>query len=742
MKKLLSVLLCCALLLGLVACGDGQKESTIEPSAAATEAPQIAETGGYLIPAQWQESSRNDGTVGYLTAQAQVPSGTPSGSVIESTETDADGNVTMYQYDLSGNLIHTVTATPQAEMASADQSISFYSFGADSLWLVRMCFELLDEETGDSRSCEYLEQWSYDSELLFSATLDAYGIDDMENYLMGMELGSQNTPILISATALIFLDENGQEAGRCETTGIWYSLCRDSTGRVYLADEIETNCLYTLDETGYKIGEKVMDLDGSSRIITGGGEYDLFFSSDTTLKGVSFQTGTVTEILSWADWDLANSVRSLSVLENGDYLLRVNNLALGGSVMLTMTPVPMSQVPEKTVLQVAVPLSQNYMDMGLTWTEFMDEKVAGMISLFNQQNPDYRLEVVTFSSATELNLMLTSGDAPDLIYNSYTAWLDEPISPALLAKKGYLEDLESYFEQDEDLSLSQLMPNVVEIERNRNGGLYALPLAFYVTGLTAPMEYAGENSDWSISDALNAARNMPEDMDFWSYMSQEEALNSLFGACAGQLVDIETGECNFQTQSFYDLLTLCRDYFPSAIGENTTEASGGSLISGFGTMGRLGQFYTDTLRPLEEQGEIIYSYPGSTGTGLNVVFMDQFSICSQSQHKDIAWEFLKSLYSYDFQYSFGSVIISLRQDVVNDREDAYQQMYPEDLSREESQYIRDLVSSSTNYRDMESPVFAIVSEEAASFFAGDKSAEDVAEIIENRVKIYLSEQSS
>jgi len=35
----------------------------------------------------------------------------------------------------------------------------------------------------------------------------------------------------------------------------------------------------------------------------------------------------------------------------------------------------------------------------------------------------------------------------------------------------------------------------------------------------------------------------------------------------------------------------------------------------------------------------------------------------------------------------------------------------------------------------------MVREEAAAFFAGDKTAEQVAEIIESRVKIYLSEQS-
>lgn len=124
-----------------------------------------------------------------------------------------------------------------------------------------------------------------------------------------------------------------------------------------------------------------------------------------------------------------------------------------------------------------------------------------------------------------------------------------------------------------------------------------------------------------------------------------------------------------------------------------------------------------------------------------MIFTDEFSICSLSQHKDGAWQFLRTLYGYDFQYSYGTICVALRQDVMNDREDSYQQMYSDDLTGEESQYIRDFITSSTNYREISSPVISIVAEEAEAFFAGDKTAQDVAEIIENRVKIYLSEQS-
>lgn len=49
-------------------------------------------------------------------------------------------------------------------------------------------------------------------------------------------------------------------------------------------------------------------------------------------------------------------------------------------------------------------------------------------------------------------------------------------------------------------------------------------------------------------------------------------------------------------------------------------------------------------------------------------------------------------------------------------------------------------ASSWYCADNESPAISIVKEEAAAFFAGDKSAEDVAKIVQNRVSIYLAEQ--
>ena len=53
-------------------------------------------------------------------------------------------------------------------------------------------------------------------------------------------------------------------------------------------------------------------------------------------------------------------------------------------------------------------------------------------------------------------------------------------------------------------------------------------------------------------------------------------------------------------------------------------------------------------------------------------------------------------------------------------------------------YITGIKSNSSYYDEA---LFQIISEEADTYFIGDKTAEQVAEIIQNRISILISEQS-
>jgi multiple sugar transport system substrate-binding protein len=51
-----------------------------------------------------------------------------------------------------------------------------------------------------------------------------------------------------------------------------------------------------------------------------------------------------------------------------------------------------------------------------------------------------------------------------------------------------------------------------------------------------------------------------------------------------------------------------------------------------------------------------------------------------------------------------------------------------------------LIKSITRTAEYDQTIADMVTEEAAAFFAGDKSAEDTARIIQNRVNTYVNEQ--
>ncbi|MBQ4652289.1 MAG: hypothetical protein IJB78_06195, partial [Oscillospiraceae bacterium] len=61
-------------------------------------------------------------------------------------------------------------------------------------------------------------------------------------------------------------------------------------------------------------------------------------------------------------------------------------------------------------------------------------------------------------------------------------------------------------------------------------------------------------------------------------------------------------------------------------------------------------------------------------------------------------------------------------------------------SAEEGEALRNLVSTTTKYANYNDSVYEIVLEQAEAYFAGQKSAEEVARLIQSKANIYVNEQ--
>ena len=62
------------------------------------------------------------------------------------------------------------------------------------------------------------------------------------------------------------------------------------------------------------------------------------------------------------------------------------------------------------------------------------------------------------------------------------------------------------------------------------------------------------------------------------------------------------------------------------------------------------------------------------------------------------------------------------------------------MTQEQADQLRTVIDSVDSVMEQNSAIFDIVNEQAAAFFAGQKSAEEVARLIQSRASIYVNEQ--
>lgn len=327
--------------------------------------------------------------------------------------------------------------------------------------------------------------------------------------------------------------------------------------------------------------------------------------------------------------------------------------------------------------------------------------------------------------------MLTS-DPPDLILWD-TGLEDQPQFPTF-ARRGYLTDLEPLIEADPKLDRSDFYPNVMDAARDLGGGLYALPMQFTLRTLSAPAEYVGTDMGWTCQDLRAAAERMPEDMILLEGFDQTSALSHLLDVNIQRFANPAQGTCDFENQSFYDLLTLCRDYFPAE-----GNATGDALLTLEVTHSTMGGFAADTMKRLEAQGRTLIGYPDTGGNGCYMTFGSMISLCALGDQQTWAWEFYRTLLGYDYQYALSGLMLRIRVDAQEAREDWFLQ-YNGSCTEAESQAAQALISGAETVSVYDSPISAIVLEEAGAFFAGDRTAEETAAIIQSRAEIYLGEQ--
>jgi ABC-type glycerol-3-phosphate transport system substrate-binding protein len=275
-----------------------------------------------------------------------------------------------------------------------------------------------------------------------------------------------------------------------------------------------------------------------------------------------------------------------------------------------------------------------------------------------------------------------------------------------------------------------------------DGKLYMLSTHFSVETAVANPRIVGELSSWTLDDALALLKRYPGAKPYGGMEAR-----SPFEYGLERFVDWETGECRFTGEEFLKFLDYAKMYVqPGTPQTEVRELAQFSSVNNFLTHQVNKQRYGDDLTYLGR-------YPGTEGSGNVIMPSGLMAISSSCEHKDVAWAFISSLLTEDIQTAGNSHSWLFPTNAAAMRNKAREAMESEmnvtlygeiikmpAMTQADIDAVYALLATVDGRTKGDETLAAIVSEEAAPYFAGAKTAEESARLIQSRATLYVNEQ--
>ncbi len=597
---------------------------------------------------------------------------------------------------------------------------------------------------------------------------------------------------LNTGSSIIVLDPEGKKLGEVTLGGggfAWmYDVIRLADGRVAASynagggDRLTVIDLSTMEfsktDSWPLINATNMTLGSENS------EYDFYYTNGSNFMGYSLETGTSDKVLNWINSDVDPSNIGASVLLPDGRIATVettwsSDFTTSNSELILLKKVPASSLAHKTVLTLA--------------TQSLDYNIRSQIVKFNRSSPDYRIEVADYSEynteadssagVTKLNTEILAGNVPDILDLA-------GLNADQLGARGLLADLYPLLNGDSELSGHVFESALKALESD--GKLYRTAASFNLYAVTGAASVVGDTPGWTLSDFNKALKTMPEGCQpFAESITRSTILNACLNMEMANLIDWNTGECHFDSTTFTDILQFAA-MFPA-----TYESEGGFGF-GFGFGGSSGPTEEERIAAGQQMlalswltsfdsfqtynnmfgGDATYiGFPTSQGVGNALWFQDSgYAISAKCADKDAAWQFLRLLFSRDYQNTvtaFGS--FPTNRDLFMEKlTDAMTPEYKKDengnylldengqrieqprnsgfgfgfgggaeiyaLTQEQGDEVMALMEGTDRVWNSDSAILDIITAESEAFFAGQKTADEVAKLIQSKLTIYVNEQ--
>lgn len=373
---------------------------------------------------------------------------------------------------------------------------------------------------------------------------------------------------------------------------------------------------------------------------------------------------------------------------------------------------------------------------------------------FNVSNGDYFVEIKDYSQGGKVSredaLMLLS---TDIISGSYPDMLFlEGMPVNTYINRGYLVELGGLMEQDPEFSIDDI---AIADQLTMSGGIYLLGPSFGIDSRVGLYSNFGDAMGWTLDEHLEIEKGLSADAEMMYNVTKPYFLRTLCSRYMQEAIDWETGSCNFDNEQFIALLEAVdsirenpepTDFTQVNFTLAETRLSTGTLYVAACWIGGVTALTNWEKRAGQRVSLVGIPTPdGSCGSELTI--RTPIGIFSESENKEGCWEFMKYLLtSYDAEATMlqnSSIpVYAPYLELQLERTMSYVDEDGELLLNEENAgRFLTLLDAIDRVSIYDETVLRIIEEESAAFFAGDRTAAEIARIIQSKLSLYVAEQS-
>ena len=624
----------------------------------------------------------------------------------------------------------------------------------------------------------FLVKYDAQGTLVYEQDITDIMKEDEENSYVNAMTADDSGRLYLSCQRVIRLfNSDGSYQGSIDMQDNWINgMGRGKDGKVYVTyygNSAGGMTLTEIDFEGKKLGtsyENFPSGNGSGSLFTGG-EKDFLVQDGTRLMEYDIASQTTSDVLTWLDSDINGQyVDNVGALSDGRILAALSDWGTGRMELALLTKTKSSELVQKEQITVGtLYTSQTLQAAAVSFNKSSDKYHVNIKEYIDQNN---MTETSWSDAVSKLNNDITSGaNSPDILDLSQ-------LNTEQLAAKGVFEDLTPYLEKSTVLEKDDFMENILE-GFMYNGRLVAVPRTFTINTVIGKSADVGTEMGWTIDELIAYAEGNAGANLFYN-ASKGSIMNYLLTYNMDAFVNWETGQCSFDTPEFKSLLTFVNTFPDEVDWEADTRSQPAQIAAGDVL---LAEAYIYDLESIQQyvamfgkEPVTFIGYPNLDGSvGCRLQPNEAYAVSSKSGNKEGAWAFVEHFLAESRSDMFFSHDLPTRQSEFDKMiEEATKEEYLTDENgnpvldeegnaipangmssisygdweytyhtptKEEADLLRELVQIAKPAAGANEEINNIILEEAEAFYKGQKSVDDVAQVIQSRIQIYVSENS-